>query len=276
MTAHKSFRFRVATNLRYGVGESEKLGEEASELGFSSAAAIVDQAVAAHPQVVKALQSVRDRGLTLDVFRSSEPEPSYRYLDSFKKQFEGKDYDCLIGIGGGSAMDLAKGIAVLLTNPGAAISFRGFPKLKNKPLPIIAIPTTAGTGSEVTYNAVFTDTDQQKKLGINSLLNFPVAAIIDPLMTADCPVSVSISSGSDALVHTLESFVHKDHTPVSRLYSIEAFRLLYHNLGALLDRPSDLEVRGSLALGAYLAATALMNSGSGPSGAFSYPLGVHY
>lgn len=270
------FRFRVSTNLRFGVGETAKLGEELKDLGLARVAAVVDAAVARHPAVLKALASAAEAGVPVDVYETAEAEPTYEFLEAFRARFAGKAYDGLVAVGGGSAIDLAKGVAVLLANEGPALSFRGFPKLKNRPLPLVAIPTTAGTGSEVTYNAVFTDGAQKKKLGINSLLNFPVCAILDPLLTVNCPKSVTVSSGADALVHTLESFVHRNRTPISRSFSLQAFRLLFGNLGKVLDRPDDVVVRGELALGAYCAGLALFNSGSGPSGALSYPLGTHY
>jgi len=276
MADGKPFRFRVSTNLKFGIGESEKLGEEIKELGFSKPAAIVDQGVFSHPQILKTIESIRAAGFLPDVYKMTAVEPDYDYLEEYKKQFLGKGYDCLIGIGGGSAMDLTKGIATLITNEGPAISFRGFPKLKNRPLSNIAIPTTAGTASEATFNAVFTDSKEKKKLGINSIMNFPAAAIIDPLITVNCPKGVTVSSGADALVHTMESYVHKNHTSVSRMYSKEAFRLLYNGLMKVLDAPADVNIRGDIALGAYLAGIALINAGSGPSGAFSYPLGAVY
>lgn len=276
MFLNTPFKFQVSTNLHFGIGEAEKLGEIISELGFHKVAAIIDQGVFNHAQVQKALKSVKDSKISLNIYKNESVEPTYDYLESFKKKFSGEKYDCLVGVGGGSVLDLTKGIAVLLTNKGEAISFRGFPKLKKRPLPVIAIPTTAGTGSEVTYNAVFTNAQEKKKLGINSILNFPVCAIIDPLITVNCPKSVTVSSGCDALVHTLESYVHKNHTPISRIYSKEAFRLLFNNLMKVLDNPDDIDIRASIALGAYLAGTALMNAGSGPTGAFSYPLGAVY
>lgn len=269
-------RFRVSTNLRFGAGEAARLGDEMKELGWANPAAVLDSGVARHPLILGALESVRAAGLPLEVFETNLPEPTYDYLEEFRGRLARKGFDGIIGIGGGSAMDLAKGLAVLMTNEGPALSFRGFPKLQNRPLPVVAIPTTAGTGSEVTYNAVFTDSHAKKKLGINTLLNFPVCAIIDPLVTLDCPRSVTVSSGVDALVHTLESYVHRAHTPVSRPLSIEAFRLLYNGLWRVLESPRDVAIRGNLALGAYFAGTALMNSGSGPTGAFSYPLGAVY
>lgn len=276
MLTDAQFRFRLSTNLIFGVGTSAKLGEELKELGFEKIALIIDQAIFPHPQLKKTIKSITEAGFTYDVYKNESVEPTYNYLESFRRQFAGKTYDCLIGIGGGSAMDLAKGIAVLLNNAGPAISYRGFPELKHRPLPVIAIPTTAGSGSEATYNAVFTDSREKRKLGINSILNFPVCAIVDPSFTLSCPAPVTSSSGTDALVHTLESYLHKNHTPISRLYSKEAFRLLFNNLKKVLDEPQNIEVRANLAMGAYLAAIALINAGSGAAGAFSYPLGAVY
>jgi len=268
--------FKISTNLRFGEAESEKLGEIVKEHGFLDLAIIVDKGVKKNAQVVKAVESLKQASIAYEAFINDSVEPTYDYLENFKGNLAGKKIQCMIGIGGGSALDLTKGLAVLLANEGPAISFRGFPKLKNRPLPVIAIPTTAGTGSEATYNAVFTDNKEKKKLGINSTLNFPVCAIVDPLITVNCPKNVTVSSGADALVHTLESYMHRNHTPISRMFSREAFRLIFNNLIKVLDEPANIEVRAGLALGAYLAGIALINSGSGPSGAFSYPLGAVY
>jgi len=276
MNSSSVFKFMVSTNLYFGLGYSQKLTEMIKELGYSEVAIIIDQGVFGHPQTHKALGNIKDSEISFDVYKNESVEPTYDYLELFREQFTGKKYDCLVGIGGGSALDLTKGVAVLLANEGSAISFRGFPKLKNRPLPVIAMPTTAGTGSEATYNAVFTDSQEKRKLGINSTFNFPVCAIIDPLFTVNCPKSVTVSAGVDALVHTLESYVHKNHTLLSRIYSTEAFCLLFNNLMKVLDNPDDVDVRVNLALGAYLAGIALINAGSGPSGAFSYPLGAVY
>lgn len=276
MTGGKSFRFMLSTNLVFGLNSSEQLGTQIKSLGYLNIGIIIDQGVFNHPQSEKALKSIEQTGVSFKVYKNESVEPTYDYLEQFKKQLINKKHDCLVGIGGGSTLDLAKGLAILLANKGKALSYRGFPQLKNKPLAVVALATTAGTGSEATYNAVFTDSQEKKKLGINYIHNFPVCAIIDPLFTINCPKSVTVSSGCDALVHTLESYVHKNHTPVSRIYSKEAFRLLYQGLSEVLDKPKDTAIRADLALGAYYAAVALINSGSGPSGAFSYPLGAVY
>ncbi|MFA4981096.1 MAG: iron-containing alcohol dehydrogenase [Candidatus Omnitrophota bacterium] len=272
----KDFGFRVRTNLKYGVGVSARLGIFVKELGFHKAAIIIDAGVKSLDATAKAASSLKNEGLYVETFINDVAEPDYDYLENYKAGFMDKGFEVIIGIGGGSTMDLAKGIATLVTNPGKAIEYRGFPALKSKPLPVIAIPTTAGTGSEATYNAVFTDAAQKKKLGINSEYNFPVLAILDPSFILNCPKSVAVSSGMDALTHTLESFVHKDHTPISRIFSKEAFRLIFNSLMVMPDKPHDIEICSRLQWGAYLAGIALINAGSGPSGALSYPLGAHY
>ncbi|MBP7088036.1 MAG: iron-containing alcohol dehydrogenase [Candidatus Omnitrophica bacterium] len=276
MSSEKNFKFALSTNLVFGLNSSEQLGSQIKNLGYFNIGIILDQGVFNHPQSIKAFKSIEEAGISFKMHKNESVEPTYDYLEQFRKQFTLNNYDCLVGIGGGSTLDLAKGLAILLTNEGKALSYRGFPQLKNKPLAVVALPTTAGTGSEATYNAVFTDSQEKKKLGINYIHNFPVCAIIDPLFTVDCPKSVTVSSGCDALVHTLESYVHKNHTSISRIYSKEAFRLLYRGLSEVLDKPKEATIRVDLALGAYLAGIALMNSGSGPSGAFSYPLGAVY
>ncbi|MGA1870267.1 MAG: iron-containing alcohol dehydrogenase [bacterium] len=270
------FNFKLHTNMRFGEGISRNIVQYLTELGFKNIGIIIDKAIVNLEITNQVIENLNNASIAFKIYENIVSEPNYDYLDEFKKNFINQRFQALIGIGGGSTLDLSKGIATLLANPGPAIQYRGFPELQNKPLPVIAIPTTSGSGSEVTYNAVFTDAKQKKKLGINSEYNYPVMAIIDPLFTVSCPKSVTISSGADALVHTLESYVHKNHTPFSRILSKGAFQLLFNNLMLILNNLDDINIRSNLALGAYLAGSALINAGPGPSGAFSYPLGAVY
>ena len=173
-------------------------------------------------------------------------------------------------------MDITKAVAVLKTNFGKAIEFRGFDMVSEEGVPTLCIPTTAGTGSEATINAVFTDTSEMKKLGINGRFINATYSILDAEWSLSCPRSVAVSSGMDAVVHSLESYMCKQATPLSRMFSREAFRLLFHNLPSIVEDPMNSEARQSIQVGAYLAAVGLFNAGSGIAGAFSYPLGVHY
>src|SRR6202011_2395653 len=156
------------------------------------------------------------------------------------------------------------------TNPGEAIKYRGFPTDIAAPLPTIAVPTTAGTGSEVAFNAVFTDEREQKKLGITSLLNYPVVSILDPLCIVGAPRSVIVSSGLDALVHTLEGFTSSKATSVSRVFSREAFRRIIGHLARLADDTNSLSDAQEMQVGAAFAMLGMANSSSGIAGAMSY------
>ena len=171
---------------------------------------------------------------------------------------------------------MGKALAVLLSNPGKGIDYRGFDQVRVPGVPTLLIPTTAGTGSEVTINAVFTDKREMRKLGINGRYLSATWALLDAEWTLSCPSAAAVSAGMDAMVHTLESFMCRQHNALTRVFSREAFRLLYRDLPCLLEEPGNIERRQNLLLGAYLAGAALFNSGSGIAGAFSYPLGVNY
>jgi len=272
----KEFNFKLKTNMKYGIGIVKDLNEILLKYRFKKAGFIIDHGVYGSDQIEEMIKRVESARISINVYVNRVSEPDYDYLDEFKKQLNGVDFDCLVGVGGGSTLDLTKGMAILLKNPGKAISYRGFPELGNNPLPVIAIPTTAGTGSEVTYNAVFTDNREKKKLGINSELNYPICALLDPSLTLSCPKAVTVSSGIDALTHALESFVAKNATPISRIFSKEAFKLIFNNLGKVTEDPRNIEIRSKLLFGSYLAGIALCNSGAGPAGAMSYPLGAIY
>lgn len=275
------FGFNLKTRVRFGAGSATKLGDYLRELSFERIGIIVDQGVYKTCHGKKVLKSVEEK--KFDVvkvwFYNLGGEPDYDSLDKIKPIFMDKNsplVNCFVGIGGGSVIDFAKGLATLVVNPGKAIEYRGFPKNVNPSLPTIAVPTTAGTGSEVTYNAVFTDLADKKKLGINTMHNFPVLAILDPNLTLSCPKSVTVSSGMDALVHTLESYAARGSNPLTKVFARGAFRLIFNNLSKVLGDPKNIEIRANLQLGAYLAGISLMNAGSGPAGALSYPLGVHF
>jgi alcohol dehydrogenase class IV len=274
-SSNGKFSFWLHTETRFGEGIVESLPETLQGWGARRVAVVADAGVRDNQHV----QSLKDRlNETFEYTHIAEnavAEPDYDYLDQFKSALS-PDYDVMIGIGGGSTLDLAKAVSVLVTNPGPAISYRGFDLIKNPGIPLVAIPTTAGTGSEVTPNAVFTDKKEMRKLGINTSLYVPKLALLDPLMTVSCPKSVTVSSGIDAVVHTIESYAAKRTNPVSRMFAREAFRLLFQNLPAVVDDPGNVELRARVQRGAFCAGIALMNSGAGPAGALSYPLGVHF
>lgn len=276
------FEFNLRARTRSGVGSAIELGEYLKELSLKRIGIVIDRGVQKTGYGKKVLKSVKEKRfdtVKLWVYNLGG-EPDYDSLDQTKPIFMSNNstplVDCFVGIGGGSVIDFAKGLATLTVNPGRALDYRGFPKNLNPSLPTIAVPTTAGTGSEVTYNAVFIDWHSKKKLGINTMYNFPVLAVLDPKLTLSCPKSVTVSAGADALVHALESYAAQRSNPLTKVFAREAFKLIFSNLSKVLEDPNNIDVRANLQLGAYLAGMSLMNSGSGPAGALSYPLGVHF
>jgi alcohol dehydrogenase class IV len=273
-----TFFFQLDNRLHYGVGWSRGLGDFIKGLGWRNVAVLVDEGVAEHNPYYGAIVPLVSAVAQVSVLRlRGSDEPSYDYLDTLAVKVRAlRDLDGIIAIGGGSALDSAKALACLRTNPGPALDYRGFDKVTVPPVPTICIPSTAGTGSEVTINAVFTDTGERRKLGINGRYLNATYAVLDAEWTMSCPRSVAISSGMDALVHTLESFMTGNANPLTRALNREAFKLLFENLRCLVDAPQDKARRQALLLGSYLAAAGLFNSGSGIAGALSYPIGVHF
>jgi len=277
-----SFDFELKTKMFFGIGESLNLGDHLKKLGYKTPVIVVDKNIFYSDYVDKIFDSLEDFDVRT-VLYDLPGEPTYDYLDEVhsKNNPVFGNHDVIVGIGGGSVIDFAKGLAVLSTNLGPSLQYRGFPENINKPIPVVAIPTTAGTGSEVTYNAVFIDTKENKKLGINTKLNYPVLAILDPNLILSCPPKVMLSSALDALVHSVESYGATKSTELSRLFSRRALLHLRYSLPDLknfeeMKEENQIRVASDLQLGAYYAGIALMNSGSGPAGALSYILGTQF
>ena len=217
---------------------------------------------------------------TLKIKYSYRFEPSYEYLNSIvkniKKNKTFKSIDVIIAIGGGSTIDTGKGIAILLKNPGDSKKYMGFPKKLIKPIPLIAIPSTTGTGSEVAYNASFIDEKNKKKLGINFEKNYPILSILDQLIIIDMPKHVLKSSGSDLLVHTIESFMSTKKNKQTETLSINAFKLIDRSFERSIKHKYNIEDLSNLQWACVWSMLAMSNSSSGPSSAFSYLLGTHF
>lgn len=210
-------------------------------------------------------------------FYKEDGEPSYQYLDKQKKIFKKKGkpiFDLFICLGGGSTIDFTKGLAVMSTNSGKSTNYMGFPKLKNKPVPIIAIPTNCSTGSEVTYNAVFTDKRNKKKLGINSKLNYPILSIYDPKFLTIAPMSVVYFSACASLFRSIETYFSDNANAITKFFSTQSFYLITKNLKKALKKNKQACL--NLQLGCMYSMQALTNSGSGPAGILTYMLSVNF
>jgi alcohol dehydrogenase len=274
------FEFNVRTRAKFGTGEALNLGKYLKDMSFKKIGLVADPGVANTDYFRKIIAGIKKESLKLIVWNYDlKSEPDYDSLDRIKKLFfKGNKplVECFVGIGGGSVLDFTKGLATLAANPGPSRKYRGFPKNIKPSLPNIALPTTAGTGSELTFNASFIDWKEGKKMGINTLYNYPVLAIIDPNLLLSCPRPIMVSAGADILVHTMEGYMAKDSDTLTRIFASQGFRLAFNNLARAIEKPKDLEAKAKLQLAAYIGGLTLLGSGGGPTGALSYPLGVHF
>lgn len=274
---NEDIRFIMKTEMQIGDGITTRLPEFLKSNGWDKIGVVVDKGLFENNNHCKKVVNNLKSDLMQTLLLINEmPEPTYDYLDEVSSMFGGFKPDCFVAIGGGSTLDLSKGLAVLKTNEGKAIDFRGFGKVRNIPLPVVALPSTAGSGSDVTPYAVFIDSSEKWKFGINTEYNYPRLALYDPRFLDSCPDKVFASAGMDAMTHTLESFAAKGATALSRMFSVQAFGLLFDNLKKIAKGDRSKETKLSLLVGSGCAGAALMNAGAGPAGALSYPLGVYF
>ena len=268
--------FFVGTKIYFGQKCSYMLIDIVLKENWKKIGLIVDSVVLKSKIIQNIINDLKESKVQLVIEAYNGPEPTYHYLQNVRSKFMGIKLEAMIGIGGGSVLDIAKGIAVLVYNKKNAIDYRGFPKLNNKVLPIICMPTTAGTGSEITPNASFIDTEEEKKLGINGEFVRPKYAFLDPELTISCPERPSISAGVDALVHAHDSFLSKKSTSLSKVFSMEGFKKVYTHLSDVVRNPNNVDSRSEVLYGAMLAAIGMIHGGGGPTSVMSYPLGVYY
>ena len=264
------------TKIFYGPGSIQNLLNIIRRKNWESVGVCIDKSISSISIFSNILDELESNIEYCIIHKVNIVEPTYEYLDKARINFEKKEFDVIIGIGGGSALDVAKGIAVLINNEKPAIKYRGFDKIQKHVPPIIAVPTTAGTGSEITPNASFVDKIEKRKLGINGEEVRPKYAILDPELTLSCPINPTISSGVDAIVHAHDSYISRGHTTISRVFSLEGFKRVYNNLPMVIKEPENLKYRTEVLYGAFFAAVGMIHSGGGVTAVLSYPLGVHY
>ncbi len=223
-----------------------------------------------------ATNTLNQSGLVGEVFQRVDPEPYLDNADEAANQGRGLKADIVIGMGGGSAMDTAKAAAILITNEGNAEQFVGLNRVEVPGTPTIMIPTTAGTGSEVTFTAVFTNRETGVKGGINSPYLFPDQAILDPELTVSLPPDITAFTGMDALTHAIESVTGRSSTVFTEALALRAVNLIAGNLRQAVFHGYDIEAREKMLLGSILGGMALADAGVGAAHALAYPLGGNY
>src|SRR5439155_3182811 len=272
----RPFDFHSATRVVFGPGTLHRLGELARELGDTRVLLVTDPGLneAGHPQ--RAAASLREAGLEVFLFDDVEQNPTDRHVQAGVDFAKPLGIDLIVSVGGGSAMDCAKGINFLLTNGGRMADYQGFGKAKKPMLPSIGIPTTAGTGSEAQSFALIADEKSHMKMACGDRKAAFHVAILDPEVTVSQPRAVTAITGVDALSHAVESYVCTRRNHLAQMFAREAWKMLEANLETVLARPEDIEARGAMQVGAFLAGTAIENSMLGATHACANPLTAHY
>jgi len=270
------FDFQSRTRLIFGEGSFERLGSLASELGFRRTLLVADKGIRDCGYVESAIESLTKAGITTFTFHGFDSNPTTTMIEAACAFASSLKIDSLIGLGGGSSMDTAKGINFLITNGGTMRDYLGYAKTRSPLLPMIGVPTTAGTGSEAQSYALISDTETHVKMACGDPGAVFKIAILDPRLTVSQPVTVTATSGFDAISHAVETYVTTKRTAVSEIFSLESWRLLEAHYERVIRNPRDIEARGAMQLGAYWAGLAIENSMLGATHACANPLTARY
>jgi alcohol dehydrogenase len=267
------------SRLVFGAGGLERLGELARDLGASRVLLVSDRGLREAGHVERALGALRAASLETAVYDGVEPDPTTRHVSEGLEVARALGANCIVGLGGGSAMDCAKGVNFLLTNGGRMEDYRGANRASAPMLPSIGVPTTAGTGSEAQSYALIRREEDGVKMACGDRKAVFRSVILDPALCASAPAGAAVAAGIDAIAHAVESHVSTRRNPLSRLFSLEAWRLLGTRFSTLAARgPSETETAtwGELLLGAYLAGAAIEQSMLGAAHACANPLTARF
>jgi alcohol dehydrogenase class IV len=284
-----TWSFHTSGQLLFGRDAVRQIGKVAQRLGGKRALIVTDAPLVKAGVDQRLREPLTASNITVDIFSGGEPEPSFRVAEACLEAARIFRPDVLIGLGGGSNMDLAKIVATILGNGGTIRDYIGDDKIPGPVWPLICVPTTAGTGSEVSGASVLTDTDNKMKVGILSNYLRPRVALVDPLLTLSCPPKVTADSGIDALTHAIEAYTAVDNAvfplppgertiyqgrhPLGDLLAEKSISLVGQYLRKAVANGSDLEAREGMALGATLAGMAFSNVGVAAVHAMEYPVG---
>ena len=271
-------RLELQTDIRvlFGDGTIDQLGALARELGFRRTLVVADPGLVTAGHHDHACRSLGSAGVDPLHFSEFGPNPDTEMLEAGRRYAANRGIDSIIGLGGGSSLDCAKGINFVLTQGGTIHDFHGYGKAAKPMLPMIGVPTTAGTGSEAQSYALISDPRTHQKMACGDPKAAFRAVILDPQLTLTQPSAVTAAAGYDAIAHAVESFVCTKRHPRSTEMSLEAWRLLEGHYERVLASPGDLDARAAMQLGAFYAGTAIERSMLGATHACANPLTARY
>ena len=270
------FEYHVPPSIIYGKGSRLKAAEQANALSLKNILIVSDKYLEQIGVVAEIADSLKTAGLDFAVFTDMQNEPTTIDVDKALDVLKQNGCDGILSIGGGSALDTAKSIAVMATNPGTIGDYMGYHKVKNASLPLIAIPTTAGTGSEVTRVVVITDVERDIKMMCLDNAFMPRIAIVDYELSMSMPKSLTAFVGMDALTHAIEAYVSAKANPVSDMFALSGMSLISANILTAYDEPANEAARESMMIGANYAGIAFSNASVCTVHGMSRPLGAHF
>ena len=268
-----NFRFHIPTTVESGAGISKSCGSYLKEVGAQRIFVVTDKGIRQAGLLDTITASLQEAQLEFTIFDKTEANPSAGSIMSGLEQCKAYAADHVLAVGGGSSIDTAKGIAVMANNEGNILDYEGVGKLPRAGLPLMVIPTTAGTGSEVTASTIVTNSETQFKAAVISPYIFPNWALLDAELTIKLPQSITAATGMDALTHAIESYTSKSATPMSQAMALHAIRMIGRSLPRAYFVGSDLAAREAMLVASMIAGAAFAQSRLGNVHAISHTLG---
>ena len=263
----------IPTDVHFGFGTLTMLPERIRALAAKSVFVVTDPGVRAAGILQQVTTILEQAGVDVGIYDNVTADSGSSLIREGVDALKSSGADLIVGVGGGSALDTAKAIAAVATNPGSPLDYVGLHKLRVQPLPVIAIPTTAGTGSEVSLWSVFTDDERKLKVAIGGVLLYPTAALCDPDLTVALPASLTASTGMDALAHAIECYTNKACQPISAALAFGAIELIGAHLRNAVRNGADREARYGMLLASTMAGMAMNPTRLGLAHALAMPLG---
>lgn len=273
---NQNFELYLPTRMIFGAGKSKTTGEVIQSLRGRKVLVVSDPGVIGANLLDGILSSIKDAGLSYSVFSDVGHEASLAQVQEGLNVLRAEESDLLLSVGGGSVMDTAKAIGCLATNPGDLRDYEGPEKFKNPPLPTVAVPTTAGSGSELSFGAVISDDERKYKFSVRSSMQIPKVALLDPELLKTTPPKLAAATGMDALSHGLEAYVSKWSNSMTDAYCRQNFYLVGKYLRRFVSDPSDVEAASGMLLASSMGPMAFNVARLGLVHAIGHPLGAKF
>ena len=272
-----SVRFMLNETSYFGKGAREELAPEIKNRGFKKAFVVTDKSLAECGVINKVTDVLEKAGIPFEVYSEVKPNPTIKNVTDGIEACKKSGADVIVAVGGGSSIDTAKGISIVMTNPDRAdiVSLNGASNTVNRGMPVIALPTTSGTAAEVTINYVITDEEREVKMVCVDPHDIPIMAIVDSDLMATMPKSLASATGMDALTHAVEGYITKAHNTMSDMFHMKAIKLIFKYLPSAVNE-KDEEAIEMMGLAQYIAGMGFSNVGLGIVHSMAHQLGAVY